>query len=179
MRETVADFRPDVPYRLRHLVGPWLTGAARLVGQPEFRLQREGYVGTVQLPLPEFERELEGGGFAWGPVSWYHRPPVGTDPNGSWTFRRAPFADRQLHVILSRRESECHDVYAHWEYNWLRHPLKHAKQLDIDREAGSAAMQWWLDRRGIDYDTHSRTRRKVRRALRRVAAPLLGRGTRE
>ncbi|WP_324662499.1 hypothetical protein [Haloarcula sediminis] len=177
MRATIADLRPDLPYRLRHLVGPWLTAAARLVGQPEFRLRRDGYVGTVALSLSEFERELERGGFAWGPVSWYHQPAVGSDPNGSWTFRRAPLADRQLHVILTRRAPECHDIYAHWEYNWLRHPLKHARQLDIDREAGSAAMREWLDNHGVDYEANSRTRRKVRRAIRRVAAPLLGRET--
>ena len=172
MRETVADFRPDFPYRLRHLLGPGLTTLARLVGQPEFRLRREGYAGTVEVPLSEFEAELERGGFAWGPVSWYHRPPVGTDPNGSWTFRRAPFADRQLHVILSARGPDRHDVYAHWEYNWLRHPVKHARQLDIDRETGAATIRAWLADREIPFEKRRRTHRKARRAVRRLAAKL-------
>lgn len=175
MRATVAAFRPDIPYRLRHLVGPWLTAVGRLVGQPEFRLRRDGYVGTVRLPLPELERELERGGFAWGPVSWYHQPAVGSDPNGSWTFRRTPLSDRQLHVIVSGRAPERHDIYAHWEYNWLRHPIKHARQLGIDREAGSETMRTWLDSHGVDYASNTRTRRTVRRAIRRVVAPLLGR----
>ncbi len=177
MRPTIADIRPDVPYRVRHLVGPWLTGLARRIGRPEFRLHRSGYAGTVEMPMDEFERALSDGGFAWGPVSWYHQPPVGADPNGSWTYRRAPFADRQLHVILSRRDHERIDVYAHWESNWRRHPIRHAKQLGIDRAAGSASMQAWFDSQGIDYDSRSRTRQKLRRAVRRVAAPLLGRGT--
>ncbi|MDS0258983.1 hypothetical protein NDI56_06205 [Haloarcula sp. S1CR25-12] len=177
MRETVADFRPDLPYRIRHLIGPWLTGVARLVGQPEFKLHRSGYAGTVELPRDELERELTRGGFAWGPVSWYHQPAVGSDPDGSWTFRRAPLSDRQLHVILIARAPDRIDVYAHWEYSWLRHPIKHARQLGIDREAGSATMRKWLDRRDVDYESNSRTRRKVGRAVRRVAAPLLGRVT--
>jgi len=177
MRETVSDFRLDIPYRIRHLIGPWLTRAARLVGQPEFKLRRAGYVGTVGIPKAEFERELSQSGFAWGPVSWYHQPSVGSDPDGSWTFRRAPLSDRQLHVILIDRAPDRIDIYAHWEYNWFRHPIKHARQLDIDREAGSATMQSWLDGRDIGYETNSRVRRKVRRALRRLAAPLLSRGT--
>ncbi|MBX0285073.1 hypothetical protein [Haloarcula salinisoli] len=179
MRPTVADFRPDIPYRLRHLIGPRLTRLARRVGRPEFRLHRSGYAGTVDVPMNEFERALSTGGFAWGPVSWYHQPPVGADPNGSWTYRRVPFSDRQLHVILSRRDDDRIDVYAHWEYNWRRHPVKHAKQLGIDREGGSTSMQAWFDSQGIDYDSRSRTRRKVSHAVRRVAASLLGRGTGE
>jgi hypothetical protein len=177
MRETVAAFDPEIPYRIRHTVGPWLTRLARTVGQPEFQLRRSGYVGTVGLPMDEFETELRDGGFAWGPVSWYHQPPVGADPNGSWTYRSAPLADRQLHVILNARNPECIDVFAHWEYNWRRHPVKHAKQLDINREAASASVQGWLDQRDIDYDANSRTRRKVTRAVRRVATSVLGRGT--
>jgi len=177
MRPTIADFRPDLPYRARHLVGPWLTRLARRVGRPEFRLQRSGYAGTVDVPMNEFERALSTGGFAWGPVSWYHQPPVGADPNGSWTYRNAPLSDRQLHVILSRNAHGRINVYAHWEYNWRRHPVKHAKQLGIDRAAGSASMQAWFDRQGIDYDSRPRVWRKVRHAVRRVAAPLLGRST--
>jgi len=156
-----------------------LTRLARLVGRPEFRLRQAGYAGTVAMPMDEFERALGDGGFAWAPISWYHQPPLGADPNGSWTFRRAPLADRQLHVILSRHTPGRIDVYAHWEYNWRRHPVKHAKQLAIDRTAGSETMRTWLETHNIGYETRSRTRRKVTRAVRRVAAPLLGRGTAE
>ena len=59
MRPTVADFRPDIPYRLRHRVGPRLTRLARLVGRPEFRLRQAGYAGTVAMPMDEFERALD------------------------------------------------------------------------------------------------------------------------
>ncbi|MEK0397452.1 hypothetical protein WNX13_10745, partial [Lactobacillus delbrueckii] len=80
--------------------------------------------------------------------------------------------DRQLHVILSARAPECIDVYAHWEYNWLRHPIKHARQLDIDRETGSETMREWLDGQDIPFEARSRSTRKVRRSVRKVAATL-------
>lgn len=172
MRETVQAFEPDVPYHLRQWVGPWLTGMARAVGEPEYQLRRAGYVGTVDCPLDDIAAQLRADGFAWGPVSWYHQPPVGTDPNGSWTYRASPFADRQLHVILAARAPECIDVFAHWEYNWLRHPVKHARQLDIDRETGSATMAEWLADRDLAFEERLRPHRKARRAVRRVIAAL-------
>lgn len=82
-----------------------------------------------------------------------------TDPNGSWTYRRSLLADRQLHVILSAQAPEHIAVYAHEEYNWLRHPIKHGKQVGIDRERGAARMRRWLEAQGLDISEESRTRR--------------------
>ncbi|MDS0283173.1 hypothetical protein [Haloarcula onubensis] len=175
MRETLTSFDPDVPYRLRQWVDPWLTGLARRVGSPEYRLLRAGYVGTVERPVDELASALRAAGFSWGPVSWYHHPPVGAEPNGSWTYRAAPLADRQLHVILTAHAPACVDVFAHWEYNWLRHPVRHAKQLDIDRETGVATMREWLTQRDIDFEERSRAHRKVRRTAQRVATALTAR----
>jgi len=172
MRETVQAFEPDVPYHLRQRVGPWLTRGAQLLGEPEYELRRSGYVGTLDRPIDEFAEALRDDGFSWGPVSWYHRPPVGTDPNGSWTYRSSRFADRQLHVILAARAPECIDVFAHWEYNWLRHPVKHAKQRSIDRETGSETMRAWLADRGIPFENRGRNHRRARRTVRRLVAKL-------
>ena len=160
---TRTDLRPDVPYRIRQAVGPWVDRAARALGQPEYRIRHAEYAGTVHCPMDEFVSTLRAGGFSWGPISWYHQPPVGRAPDGSWTYRDGPLADRQLHVVLYAREAERIDAYAHDEYNWMRHPVKHLKQVDIRRSKGAAEMRRWLDGRGLDYDHESRLRRRATR----------------
>jgi hypothetical protein len=167
MRDSVVKFEPDFPYWVRQYVGPGITRLARTIGQPEYRIRRTEYVGTVRLPMEELIAELRAGGFAWGPFSWYHQPPVETDPNGSWTYRRSLLADRQLHVVLSAQAREHVAVYAHEEYNWLRHPVKHGKQVGIDREKGAAEMRRWLETRGLDISDESRIRRHAVRLLHR------------
>ena len=166
MPTIVETLEPDVPYRARQRLGPRITRLARRLGQPEYRLRDAEYVGTIQQPLDEFTEMLEEHGFEWDPLAWYHQPPVGSEPNGSWAFRRGWLADRQLHVILIAHSARYIDVFAHEEYNWLRHPIKHLQQAGIDREAGSSEVRRWLESNGVELDTRSRPRRKVAHALR-------------
>ncbi|NHN59384.1 MULTISPECIES: hypothetical protein [Halorussus] len=161
MRTIVETLQPEVPYRVRQRVGPCLTRLARTLGQPEFRLRDTGYVGTVQQPLDEFTETLQEHGFEWDPLAWYHQPPVGAEPNGSWTYRRSLLADRQIHVILIAHSPEYIDVFAHEEYNWLRHPIKHLRQVGIEREAGSRQIRRWIESHGIAIDAKSRRRRGI------------------
>lgn len=167
MREAVGHFQPDFLYRVRQHVGPWITGLARTLGQPEYRILQAEYVGTVSLPMEELIAVLRAGGFSWGPFSWYHQPPVQTDPNGSWTYRRSLLADRQLHVILVSQAPEHIAVFAHEEYNWLRHPVKHGKQVGIDRERGAARTGQWLEAKGLEISEESRIRRHTVHLLHR------------
>ena len=129
MRPSTSNQRPDLPYRLRQFVGPWITRLARVIGAPDYRLRETEYVGTVDRSMDEVIEVLRSMGFTWGPVSWYHQPPVGTSPDGSWTYRRSILADRQLHVVLVARGPGRVDVYAHEEENWLRHPVLHLGEL--------------------------------------------------
>lgn len=172
MRTAVLNFDPDFLYRVRQRVSPWLTQFARTLGQPEYRIRQTEYVGAVQLPMEELIGELRAGGFTWDPLSWYHQPPVASDPNGSWAYRRSSLGDRQLHVILSAQAPEHVTVYAHEEYNWLRHPIKHAKQRGIDREKGATEMRRWLRAQGLDVDDESRTRRHAVELLSRFREEL-------
>ncbi|MDG5776780.1 hypothetical protein VB773_18730 [Haloarculaceae archaeon H-GB2-1] len=165
MQATNTSFQPTIPYLLRKVIGPWLTLLARAVGQPEYRLYHSEYVGTVEMPLDEFISTLQEGGFRWGPVSWYHQPPVGSDPDGSWTYRPTPLSDRQLHVVLCVNAPERIDVYAHEEYNWMRHPVKHARQVGIERERGASELQRWLEKEGIDHDYDARVTRRAMRLI--------------
>ncbi len=166
MRNIVETLQPDVPYRVRQRLGPRITRLARTLGQPEYRLRETEYVGTVEQPLDEFTETLQDHGFDWDPLAWYHQPPVGSEPNGSWAYRRTPLADRQIHVILIAHSPAYIDVFAHEEYNWLRHPIKHLRHVDIEREAGSRETRRWLERRDVDVDARSRQRRKVAQAIR-------------
>jgi len=165
MRTIVETLQPDVPYRVRQRLGPWITRLARTLGQPEYRLHDTEYVGTVEQPLDEFTEALEEHGFEWDPLAWYHQPPVGSEPNGSWTYRRASLADRQIHVILIAHSAEYIDVFAHEEYNWLRHPIKHLRQVGIERRAGSSKMRRWIESHGVEVDARSRPRRRIAHAL--------------
>ncbi|GAB3670414.1 hypothetical protein [Halopiger thermotolerans] len=166
MRTIVEALNPDVPYRIRQRLGPLITRLARTFGQPEYHLYETGYVGTVERPLDEFTKTLQKHGFDWDPLAWYHQPPVGSEPNGSWTYRPTLLADRQLHVILVAHSTDYIDVFAHEEYNWLRHPIKHLKQVGIERKSGSSKVRRWLESNGIEVDVKSRRRRRVAHTIR-------------
>ena len=166
MRTILETLKPDVPYRVRQSLGPWITRLAQTLGQPEYRLRKTEYVGTVEQPLDEFTETLQDHGFEWDPLAWYHQPPVGSEPDGSWTYRRGLLADRQLHVILVAHSPEYIDAFAHEEYNWVRHPIKHLRQVGIERQAGSSEMRRWIERHGMEPDTESRHRRLVAHTVR-------------
>ena len=168
MRTTTGEFCRHLPSRARRVAGPWIDGLARTLGQPSNRVRRAEYVGTVHLSVDELEAELRTGGFTWAPMSLYHRTPSGTSTDGSWTYRSSRFADRQLHVVLFAQSPERVDVYAHSEYNWLRHPIGHVERRDIRREEGSEEMRRWLDARGLDYDHELVVRRRAVHLLEHV-----------
>jgi hypothetical protein len=158
--------QPAVSYRVRQWLGPRLTRVARRFGQPEYRLRDTEYVGTVRRPLDEFTATLREHGFEWDPLAWYHQPPVGSEPDGSWTYQRGPLADRQLHVILIAHAPAYVDVFAHGRSNCQRRPIEHLRQVGIDREAGSGEMRRWMERQGMAVDAKSRRRRRVSHAIR-------------
>lgn len=153
--------RLSIPRRIRQAVGPWLNRLARMLGQPDYCIRRTEYVGTVHVPIENLEAHLQAGGFTWAPFSLYHRTPTGTSTDGSWTYRPSVLAGQQLHVILFAQSPDRIDVYAHKEYNWLRHPLKHAKQTGIRRKEGADQMRCWLDAQGLAYDHESVVHRKA------------------
>ena len=168
------DIRSSVSRRLRHRLGPWINGLARAVGQPTTRVFPAGYVGTVDVPVGDLERELREGGFAWDPLSMYHHTREGSSTNGSWVYRSSWFADRQIHVVLFTQGLDRTDVYAHDEFSWLRHPLKHVREVDIRREPAAAEMRRWLDERELGYERRSLTWRKLKHGLQRFRERLTG-----
>lgn len=157
--------RRSVCRQLRHHLGPRINGCARRFGQPTTHVYPRGYVGTIDLPIDDLEAELRDGGFTWDPLSMYHYTPAGSSTDGSWAYRSSWFADRQLHVVLFAQALDRTDVYAHDEFSWLRHPIKHAREVDIRRREAVAEMRRWLERTGLEYERHSSVRRRIRHAL--------------
>lgn len=161
-------------YRVRSAVGPWLDRAVRSVVPETYRVYPSAYAGTIERPIEDLESRLSEYGFRWNPVSMYHYTPLGNQTNGSWVYRESALADRQLHAVLVRQGSERVDVYAHEEYNWHRHPLKHLRDAGIDRDRGSHRMRRVLDELDADYVEESYVRRKANHLLRRVRRRLGG-----
>ncbi|MBV0924870.1 hypothetical protein KTS45_11740 [Halomicroarcula limicola] len=174
---TKASVQPGELRELRHRFGPQINGLVNALGQPTTQVYPSGYVGTVERSIETLESALTDGGFTWDPVSMYHRSPTGSTADGSWVYRDSPLADRQLHVVLfSQSYNGWTDVYAHEEFSWLRHPIKHAKEERITREEGVAETRRWLDDAGIAYRTHSNLRRKARQAVKRAHERLVDGG---
>lgn len=170
--------RSTVPHRIRRRIGPTIDRLARRVGQPEYRVWPAGYVGTVSMPRPELEAMLHDLGFRWNPLSLFHYTLVGESSDGSWVYRPSVFADRQLHVVLYGKGSSWTDIYAHTEFSWIRHPLKHAKEEEIRRAEGAVTMRRMLEQFGVEYDRKSIVTRsvvqladRVREAIRRPGSP--------
>jgi hypothetical protein len=155
------DARRRPGYRIRSAVGPWLDRAVRTVVDETYRVHPEGYAGTVRCGVEQLEAQLPNRGFRWNPVSMYHYTRLGNRTNGSWVYRESPFADRQLHAVLVKEGPERVDVYAYEEYNWRRHPLKHARDAGIDRERGAERMRSVLADLDVAYGERSYVRRKL------------------
>lgn len=167
---TMADssIRSSVFRRFRQRIGPGLDRFAKILGQPTTHVYPSGYVATVHLSIEDLEAKLHDDGFTWDPLSTYHYTPEGSSTDGSWAYRSRWLADRQLHVVLFAQDSDRTDVYAHDEFNWLRHPIKHVREVDIRRNEGVAEMRRWLAVRGVEYERDSRVRRKIRHIVERI-----------
>jgi len=155
-------------YRVRRAFGPALDRAMRTVTDETVRVFPSGYAGTVHCEIDRLESALSEHGFSWNPVSMYHYTRLGKQTNGSWVSRESPFADRQLHAVLVRQDAGQIDVYAHEEYNWRRHPLKHTRDEGIDRSRGTERMRSVLDDLDVAYGEQSYLRRKLGHLGRRI-----------
>ena len=80
----------------------------------------------------------------------------------------SPLSDRQIHVILFDQPNDTVGIYAHTEYNQVRHPIKHIRQVGVDRAEGAAQMRRWLDARDLNHDHGSRLTQTVTHFLERV-----------
>ncbi|WP_226480183.1 hypothetical protein [Natrinema amylolyticum] len=103
------------------------------------------YVLTAHCSEATIETVLDRLGFSRNPIAALKVRVDGNTSEGSWVWRPSPFADEQLHVVIHDLENEPGvDVYAHWEYSWIRHPYKHYLARGYDAETGVAMARRWL-----------------------------------
>ena len=169
MTDSEGNFHPRIPYQIRQQAGPWIERLTRSLGQPSFRVRRTEYAGTVDCSREDLEATLQREGFSWAPFSLYHRTSTGIRSDGSWVYRPSLRSHRQIHVILFDQPNDTVDVYAHTEYNQVRHPIKHVRQVGVDRSEGAARMRRWLNARGLDHDHESRLTQTVTHLLEKAS----------
>lgn len=103
------------------------------------------YAMTVRCSEATLERVLaEELDFSRNPLSALKVRVDGNTSEGSWVWRESLLADWQLHVVLHAVDGDAVDVYAHWEYSWLTHPLKHYATRGYDAEKGVRLARRWL-----------------------------------
>lgn len=138
-------------------IGRLLTGVRkRKTGEAQF-------VGYVEMKEGEFEEELHKMGFERNPLSYWKYIPGEGGEEGSW---RKTDGDWQLHAILFDGHPEKSDeeeagetyIYAHWEYRWDRHPLKHLRGKETSASKGVNQMRRELKLASINYYNDSTIR---------------------
>ena len=118
------------------------------------------FVGRVPMSEEDFEEYLHEWGFERNPLAALkYRLQHSDVEEGSW--RKIGFEDDpeyQIHVILydGSQINNANDgetfVYAHWEYRWDVHPIKHYRGINIDENKGVKMVRDLLDEADIDYE---------------------------
>ncbi|SEW09678.1 hypothetical protein [Natrinema salifodinae] len=103
------------------------------------------YVLTARCSEATIEAVLAALGFSRNPIAALKVRMDGNTSEGSWVWRPSLLADEQLHIVVHDLRNETGvDVYAHWEYSWIRHPYKHYVARGYDAERGVALARRWL-----------------------------------
>jgi hypothetical protein len=116
------------------------------------------YVATLELSETAIEFLLRDVGFRRNPVAWLKTrlwTPLDADgiSEGSWAFRAGFFAPMQLHVTLFSNDDGSYDLYAHYEPNWQRYPVRHLKQDGLYfREEAARQLRLKLAEKGFLLD---------------------------
>jgi hypothetical protein len=118
----------------------------------------EQHAGTLDLSETAIEFLLRDMGFRRNPVAWLKTrswAPLDSDgvSEGSWVLRRGFLAPMQLHITLFSNDDGTHDVLAHYEPSWQRHPIRHLRQGDLYLpEAGVRQIRVLFAEKGVDLE---------------------------
>ena len=136
----------------------------------EYNTDNNQFVGIVNIPEEEFEKELDSMGFMRNPLAALKTlSSTNEKEEGSWR-KVYPDSDpdMQLHVVLfdgspkhNANTGKTH-IYAHYEPRWDRRPFDHYNATDYQPEVGVRKMRSLLDKNNISYKTSSK-RTKHRR----------------
>jgi tRNA splicing ligase len=128
---------------------------ALVTGKRCSKQQADQFVGYVKMGEEEFEKRLHDMGFHRNPLSYWKKvsKKLGGE-EGSW---RKVEDEWQLHLILYKDDEHDEErtyLYAHWEYRWDVHPIKHLRGKKINvtkgvnemrRELLLANIEWYSD----------------------------------
>lgn len=100
-------------------------------------LEEDSYVGTYIGSIRSIGRDLSDLGFNRNPVAWLKFSDIYGVAEASWVKREHLLAPMQLHVTLQYvPDKRVTHVYAHYEYNWITHPILHLRSKDVYVEEG-------------------------------------------
>ncbi|XVH33622.1 hypothetical protein ACNS7O_17040 (plasmid) [Haloferacaceae archaeon DSL9] len=151
LSETVRDDLDRIT-RIRRLVLPTVHRIAEpLGGFAQCVMNPTEYVGTVKRKLGDLRSDLRSMGFRREPISSLKQRDDGAPSIGSWVWRASVWAKRQLHVTLFWNPDHGVEIWAHWEYSWIRHPLKHYRCAAYDPLGGVKSMRRLLTAKNIPY----------------------------
>ncbi|WP_246998753.1 hypothetical protein [Halosolutus gelatinilyticus] len=142
----------DLTTRIRRRVLPTLHRVKEPLGGFAQCIQHpDEYVGTAHYGLDEFRAQLQEMAFEPEPIASLKVHEDGRLSAGSWVRRKSPIATWQLHVALFENGGDAVDVFAHREYSWLRHPLKHYRGDGWDTATGVKQMRSLLSAHDIAF----------------------------
>jgi len=96
------------------------------------------FVGVYDCSIETLEDILHENGCVPNPVSYVSYLKQYGHEASAWAYRESRFATWQYHIVLFT-EHDGLRVYCHKEYNWMRHPIRHYKQMDI---SSPEAIRW-------------------------------------
>ena len=142
----------DLATRLRRRVLPTVHRIKEPFGGfAQCTMHPSEYVGTVHRGLTDFRPDLEAMKFSPEPIASLKVHEDGRASAGSWVRRQSPMADWQLHVTLFQDGRDAVEVFAHREYSWLRHPVKHYKSEGWDTTGGVKRMRSLLSDHNVSF----------------------------
>lgn len=122
------------------------------------------YVGTVKMSEEELEETLfheTDARYNWL-AYWKYHMSDGRNSEGSWKLRwprHDEYVDqgKQIHITLfpSRTRDDWLDIYAHYEYDNIAHPIKHFREHGFSANEGvKRCRRYFLDNKISLYELH-------------------------
>lgn len=116
--------------------------------------RRNQFVGRIEMSEGEFEELLHEYEYDRNPFAWL-KSNDGEVEEGSWRYCDD---EMQVHLVFYDGEYAPNAnsgelfLYAHYEYRWDVHPLKHLSGENVDTNEGVQRVRKMLQDEGIAYD---------------------------
>lgn len=124
----------------------------------ETRARNNQFVGRVAMNEEEFEKLLHHEGYERNPIAGLKKSLRGEVEEGSFRKIDDENPEKQLHLIfydgrdLQNALTGEIFVYAHYEYRWDVHPIKHYRKKDVEEHRAVMDVREMLNDEGIPYE---------------------------